>query len=191
MLREARSKPPGPAIDVIREEAWCLTVSNTERNIQIRDARDRLIDLLGLGETNPLRDLPVRNERLTVPLDNAARIPVDNSQLDVSYQLFDRDNKPATRTEGGRQFNVEEDGTGDTVLMETPPIQEDVTYRVLARKVVTGPEAYLHESAMIKVGLDTSLDAEILAPLLDPASMRLRDRIHASSTTECPSSPSR
>ncbi len=142
-------------------------MSKTEKNIQFRDARDRVIDQLGFGETYPLRDLPVRDERLTVPFDSVARVPVDNSQPGVSYQVFDKDGRPVTRTEDGRQVEVKADGTGTTVLLETPPIQVDVTYSILARKARTGREAYLHQSATIKVGLDTDLEAWILAPLLN------------------------
>ncbi len=72
-------------------------------HIHIRDARDRLIDLLGIGQTYPLRDLTVRDEQLTVAFNTSAKVPIEPSQMDVKYQLYGKDNTPvAGESEEGR-----------------------------------------------------------------------------------------
>jgi hypothetical protein len=129
--------------------------------IHIRDARDRLIDLLGIGQTYPLRDLTVRDEQLTVAFNTSAKVPIEPSQRDVTYQLHDKDNQPVAR--------AEVQGNGEQTILETPNIQEDITYTIYARKLLTGKYTYLRETATVKVGLDVSLQAWIRnAPLLDP-----------------------
>lgn len=131
---------------------------STAPHFHLRDTRDRLIDLLGLGETYPLQDVAV-SERLTVPFEVSAKISIDPGQPAVEYELHDRDEEPVPSV-------FAQTGTGDEILLETPPIVEDVTYKILARK--PGREAYLHQETTIKVGLDVRLDARILAPLLRP-----------------------
>lgn len=135
------------------------TVSNTDpQHFRVRDARDRLIDLLRLGETFPLRDLPVRDEHLTVPHNQSAQIPIEASQKDVVYEL---------RGDGDRLL-ASVDGNGGTVFLQTPPMQEDTTYNILARKKTTLREAYLQQQATVTVGLDVTLSARILkADLLE------------------------
>jgi len=139
-----------------------------QQNIPIRDARDRLIDLLGFGETYPLQDLPILDERLTVPFAASAKIPIEMSQLQVAYQLYDREDVPVPPSPG--EEPIEAQGTGETLIIESPKISDDVTYKVRALKNQTGRFAYLHETATIKVGLDVGLAALILnTPFLDPA----------------------
>lgn len=122
------------------------------RFFQMRDARDRLIDLLHFGETYPLRDLPVRDERLTVPYNQPARIPIESSQRGVVYEL---------RLDGGAPLASVE-GNGGAIFLQTPPMREDVTYNILARKITTNREAYLQQQATVKVGLDVTLHSRIL-----------------------------
>jgi hypothetical protein len=145
------------------------STADTE-HFAVRDARDRLIDLLGLGETYPLRDVPVRDERLTVAFNQPAQIPIEHSQRGVLYQLrSDRDDAVITRPEGAKSVTVEAEGNDETLYLLTPPIQEDITFNILARKLATGREAYLQQQATVKVGLDIRLPARILdAALLDP-----------------------
>ena len=131
-------------------------------HIHVRDARDRLIDLLGIGQTYPLRDLAVRDEQLTVAFNTRAKIPLDPSQLGVVYQLYDKDKRPVA--------GAAVQGNGDRALIETPPIREDVTYTIHARKLITEIDTYLRETATVKVGLDVTLQAWIRnAPPLAPA----------------------
>jgi hypothetical protein len=130
-------------------------------HIQVRDARDRLIDLLGMGQTYPLRDVAVRDEQLTVAFNTRAKVPIEPSQAGVVYQLHDKDGRPVA--------GAEVQGNGERAIIETPGIRDDITYRIYARKLLTGRDTYLRETATVKVGLDVSLQAWILnAPLLDP-----------------------
>ncbi len=140
---------------------------STATHFHLRDTRDRLIDLLGLGETYPLQDVAV-SDRRTVPFGVTAKISIDPGQPDVKYELHDRDGKRLTDDDGNTldPYPYMIDGTGGEILLETPPIVEDVTYKILARK--PGREAYLHQETTVKVGLDLTLDARILAPLLRP-----------------------
>lgn len=140
----------------------------TERSIRLRGARDRLIDLLGLGETFPLQDAEVRNERLTVPIGDSARIPIVPGQTDVRYLLRRRDGAPGPPSPGTV-------GNGEETFLTTPAITEDVTYRVLARKVDSRREAFLHQMATVKVGLELNLQPRIEAPPLDPVAAEYTD----------------
>lgn len=125
-----------------------------------RATRDRLIDLLAFGETYPLRDLPIRDEHLTVPYNQPARVPIDFTQEDVEYEL---------RRDGELVLSPVR-GNGGTIFLVTPKVVDDITYDVLARKRTTGREAYLQQQATVKVGLDTGLHARILgAKPLDPS----------------------
>ena len=130
-----------------------------EHYFRVRDARDRLIDLLRFGETYPLRDLPVLDERLTVPFNQSAQVPIEASQWGVLYELRGEGDTVLARVEGN----------GGTITLQTPPLREDTTYKILARKIATGREAYLQQQATVKVGLDVTLHARILeAAPLDP-----------------------
>ena len=135
-------------------------------HVQVRAARDRLIDLLGFGQTHPLQDLSVRDEKLKVPFGDPAKVPIDASQADVRYQLRDKD---ATEDEETVPCDGGQPGTGGTLELTTPPIDEDVTFKIFACKPHSGRWAWLDQTATVKVGLDTALAARILhAPLLDP-----------------------
>lgn len=143
----------------------------TTTHIQVRDARDRLIDLLGIGQTYPLQDLAVRDEQLTVAFNTTAKIPVENSQKDVIYQLHHKHEVVERPPQSGKGPGapIEAQGNGETILLETNKIQDDVTFEILARKHSSGREAYLHRTATVKVGLDITLRAWIReALLLDP-----------------------
>ena len=132
--------------------------------ILLRAARDRVVDLLGLGETYPLQDVPVSAEQLTVAVNMTAKIRINPGQSDVSYSLRDRNDKPAS------DENV---GTGALTTLVTPAIKDDQTFRIFASKVDTFAskikrQDYLIQVAEVKVGLDTTLTALIDAPLLNP-----------------------
>jgi hypothetical protein len=143
-------------------------------HIHVRDARDRLIDLLGLGQTYPLRDLAVSDKRLMVPFDTVARIPIKDSQKGVLYQLHHRHalvKRTETYEEGKEDSDVpiEVEGNGGTIDLETYKIQEDITFEIFAKKQQSGRETYLHQTTTVKVGLDTELNAWIRdVPYLDP-----------------------
>jgi hypothetical protein len=75
---------------------------------------------------------------------------------------------------------AESNGNGGTLILETPPIAEDITYRIRVAKIRAAKLdkesiTYLHQSATVKVGLDISLEAEILnGELLDPSNESAR-----------------
>jgi len=127
-------------------------ITSSETVLQLREARDRVIDLLGLGETYPVRDVPVPNERLTVAFNATAAIRVENSEKQVAYTLRDKDGHPA---------GVAAIGWGGTATLTSPPIHDDITYTVHAA-TPAGREADLFETATVKVGLDLVLDAVVL-----------------------------
>ncbi len=132
--------------------------------ILLRAARDRVVDLLGIGETYPLQDVPVSADRLTVAINTTAKISINPGQSDVSYALRDRD---------GKSVSGDTPGTGAETILVTPPIKEDQTFRIFASKIDTFAstirrEDYLTHVAEVKVGLDTTLTIFIDAPLLNP-----------------------
>jgi hypothetical protein len=142
-------------------------------SFRARAARDRLIDLIKLGATYPLRDLPVRDEHLTVPYNQSAQIPIESSQRDVVYELRDANGAPVLDANGqpARDANGQPlrpvNGNGGKIHLPTPPMREDTTYNILARKIDTHREVYLQQQATVKVGLDVTLSARIAAPLLE------------------------
>ncbi len=147
--------------------------------VPLRSARDRLIDLLAIGDSYPITDLNVVADQLKVPFGGTARIPIEDAQEGVVYQLCDPRGQPL-----GDAFKAA--GHGGTLVMDTPRVMEDVTYRIRATKPPSGgtlppqPSRWLDERAPVKVGLDTSLVIEITdawmpdepvptpVPLLDP-----------------------
>ena len=95
--------------DDTRSVAIDHVAAAAERAIRLRGARDRLVDLLGFGETYPLQDVPVRAEELIVPIETTAKIPIDPGQSDVLYQLRDRGkpvNGRGVRGKGGNYIVV-------------------------------------------------------------------------------------
>ena len=136
--------------------------------LQVRDARDRVIDVLGFGRTYPLRDIPLPTQ-LTVAPGTRARITLGFSQADSTYQLCDRDSgKPIF--DGPNPIIAA--GTGAAIDLVTPPITADAAYRVLAVKrdgaqTADRREAWLETPIRVVEGIDTSLVAQILLPVLD------------------------
>lgn len=140
------------------------------QHIPIRDARDRIIERLGLGLPYPLRDLPVRQSQLKVPHNTTAKIPIQFSQRGVIYELHFEGQQVRRTSDGaaGAGEPVEAEGNGDWLTLETNNIDEPVTFHIYARKKESGLGAYLHQVAPVEVGLDTSLQAWIRdLPFLD------------------------
>lgn len=143
----------------------------TTTHIQVRDTRDQLLDLLPFGNTYPLRDLTVDDQQLTVAFDVMAKIPILNSQKGVLYQLYHQQ-KQVERTPEGEQgagIPIELVGNGETIFLETYKITKDVTFDIFAIKQSSGNKTFLHQTATVKVGLDTSLNASILVPQFAPS----------------------
>ena len=125
-------------------------------NIPTRSARDRIIDLLEIGDTYPLTDLNVVADQLTVVYGGTAKIPIENAQVGVTYRLCD-----PTGTPLGEAFQA--DGQGAVLVIESPKVEDDVTYRLRATKKTSGSvlapqeSVFLDERAPVKVGIDTKL----------------------------------
>jgi hypothetical protein len=116
--------------------------------VRVRDARDRLLDLLEIGETYPLQDLAVQSEQPTVAFNTTSRIGIANSQQGVVYQLCDANKTPVTRPPvngQGEEAPVTAEGNGAALYLETPPVREQVTFTIHARKLQSGRAAYLHQ----------------------------------------------
>ena len=124
---------------------------------RMRSARNALAEALGLGETYPLRDLPVSAEPPVASFGATARITIDDSERGVIYRLLDQAGQPLP---GGAA--PEATGDGGPVAIGTGPVGEDLTFTVRAVRA-NGRTAVLIETAGVKVGLDAGL-AVALAP---------------------------
>jgi hypothetical protein len=146
-------------------------------NIPIRSTRDRVIDLLGIGDTYPLTDLNVVADQLKVTFGGSAKIPIEQAQAGFKYQLCH-----PSGVSLGEAF--QKDGNDTRLVIDSPEVSEDVTYRIQVTKAPhtilaaqTGPR-YLDEHAQVKVGIDTSLGVQFFEdpkqpklPLLDPGKL--------------------
>jgi hypothetical protein len=151
----------------------------TTHNIPSRSARNRIIDLLGIGDTYPLTDLNVVADQLKVPFDGIAEIPIEHAQAGFKYQLCD----PSGQSLGGA---FQKDGNDTRLMIDSPNVSKDVTYRIQVTKhalghttlaAQTGPR-YLDEHAPVKVGIDSTLAVSFKEPhpLLFAT---IRDPIHS------------
>ncbi len=128
---------------------------------RLRDARDRLIDLLAIGHTYPLADLPVSSTP-TVAWGQSGRVVLISSQPGVFYQLLGKDDSQL-------EPPVETYGDGSDRVLLTPKITKDIGFKLKASKPHSQLAVMLFQAIDIKVGLDTHLQATILnADLLNP-----------------------
>ena len=112
---------------------------STTDHIKLRNARDRLIDLLAIGQTYPQQDLTVPDDQLTVAFKTTAQIPIEDSQEGVRYHLYDQ-KKQVYRTpdyKPGGNTPIRASGTGERITLETYQIQEDITFEILAQATDT------------------------------------------------------
>lgn len=120
--------------------------------LALRGARDRIIDLLGIGETNPLPDTQATLKESTITFGTQPVIVINPSQARVRYTLY-VDDAPVVPS-------CSVDGTGDQVLLFCPPLKEVQTYRILAEKLDRPTRrVFLNQTPTVKVGLRTSLRA--------------------------------
>jgi hypothetical protein len=136
-----------------------------------RAARDRLIDLIGIGKTYPLTDLEVARLAVKVAVNHQADIPIELSQSYVRYQLHTTDNKVVLDTNNS-PFTV--DGNTAQALLKTPEISVQSSFKIYANKLLANGAidqkygAYLQHLPKVSVGLDTQLSARIIdADLLE------------------------
>ncbi|PTL78101.1 hypothetical protein [Vitiosangium sp. GDMCC 1.1324] len=133
-----------------------------ERHIRVRSARDRLIDMLGLGETYPVQDVVVQGEQLTVLFNHPSVFDINPGQVDVRYELFEG-NVPV----GAPYFVV---GNGGESVLNGPLITVNRIFRFRGSKIDAsgkerpGRQAFLHQQVEVKVGLNTKLNAWIRDP---------------------------
>ena len=142
-------------------------VLNHMIHIRLRDARDRMVQTLGIGTPYPLRDL-LLNYPNKVAYNRPAAIQILGGQGGVVYQLCDEDGNPIV--EKGNLFQVKPEAgvAEDQVFLPTPAIQQDITFTILAIREdnagATHLETYLNAMVSIKAGIDTSLRA-VFSPL--------------------------
>lgn len=153
-----------------RRERLGASLVPDDVHLRARDARDRVIDLLGFGRTYPLRDLPVPRHLIVAPGQPTA-IPIELSQRGVLYSLRDRRTGEPVTIDGEP---VELAGTGGTIELVTPAIDRDETFRILAVKLegrdsdALRREAWLHAIVRVEEGVDPALVAQLRGlPLLD------------------------
>jgi hypothetical protein len=137
---------------------------------RFRDARDRVIDLLGFGRTYPLRDIALPSQLVVIPGASAV-ILLPFSQVGVIYSLHDA--RTGVAIVGDK---VRRAGTDDRLELVAAAIAADSDFRVLATRPASGPttparEAWLHGVVQVRLGVDPSVLATIekSIPLLDPA----------------------
>jgi hypothetical protein len=138
-------------------------------SVKVRAARDRLIDLLQLGNPYPLRDLALGYPPI-IAQEQQADIQILNAQIGVCYQLCDADGNPIQGTDS-KPIAAERDAnqTSDSIILKTPAINLDVTFMILAvRKadaygaLLKPPlETYLRDSVWIKIGINTGLTVNL------------------------------
>ncbi|HEX2873659.1 MAG TPA: hypothetical protein VHP33_20510 [Polyangiaceae bacterium] len=147
-------------------------VDDVHRQLEARDARDDLLELLEVGQPMPLRDLPLAPV-ISVTPGGQAKIPLEFSQASAVYRLFRlEDGKPVAVVVAG--VPVEVPGTGGAIELPTAPIQVDGHYRVQAvKRVGAGAPSeravWLKTTVEVQEVVDPSLVVQLRdVPLLDP-----------------------
>lgn len=128
----------------------------TSKSRKMRTRRNAMAEALGLGKAYPLRDLPVRAEPPVAAYGSIARVLVTDSEPFVAYRLLDQDAKPLP---GGAA--PEGIGTGDELSIDSPPIDEDISFMLEARRP-SGTSAILFGLAEVRVGLDDALPLTVV-----------------------------
>lgn len=131
-------------------------------SIPLRAARDRLIDWIGIGQTYPLRDLPVTVTNIVL-YNDPSQIEIGNSQHGVDYQLCDDKDIPLDPIVSGT-------GNGGTLVLVSPAIVANTIFTIQAtKKQVSGLQTMLLQKHTAIVGLNNKLVASIQKgqPLLD------------------------
>ena len=132
---------------------------STSRNLHVRAARDRAVDLLGLGETSPLQDVTVTNET-SVDYDHTAVFEIQPGQVNVRYELYEL-------KESGDlvDLSLHADGPGEPTRLHGPKITAVTTFQIRAVKIATelepAPSAWLLGTRTLKVGIDTGRRASL------------------------------
>jgi len=102
-------------------------------SLRLRDRRDRLLSLLGIGLPWPLRGIPFKEEQVMVATGESAAIDLLYSQPGVSYQLVE--------VASGAPVGVAVEGSDAPLSLTTPEIRKNLSLRVQASVLSPGPEA--------------------------------------------------
>ena len=126
-------------------------------HLKLRDARDRMIQVLNIGLPYPLRDVKLNYVEI-IAYNTPATIEIQGGQAGVRYQLCDEDGNAVIQDGQGFEAVSQPDGS---ITLTTPLIQKDITFTVLATRETedhkTRLEAYLNQVVSIKAGIDTKL----------------------------------
>ena len=125
--------------------------------LALRGTRDRIIDLLGLGETYPLADTPLIPEWPLTLFGERLVLIIRPSQVGVRYTLYEGDAPVyAGDAPGDRVCSVE--GNGGEVCLVGPRMREDRTFRIFAEKLDRpGRKLFLAQRVVAKVGITANL----------------------------------
>ena len=131
---------------------------------QLRDARDRLINLLGIGQTYPLADLAINGQwnagicTITVQaiegFATTANIVLALSQKGVVYELCDKNEVPLA---------IQGKGNGGDLILITPNISSDTTFTLQASKP-TGKSVMLNQSVEVQVKSQAKAQSKDMPP---------------------------
>ena len=101
--------------------------------LRLRDRRDRLISLLGIGLPWPLRGIPFKEEQVMVATGKSAAIELRYSQRGVNYQLVE--------VASGAPVGEAAAGSDGPLSLTTPAISRDLILRVQASVLPPSPVA--------------------------------------------------
>jgi hypothetical protein len=102
-------------------------------SLRLRDRRDRLLSLLGIGLPWPLRGIPFKEEQVMVATGKSAAIELRYSQPGVSYQLVE--------VASGAAVGEAAAGNDGPLILTTPAISRDLILRVQASVLPPSPVA--------------------------------------------------
>jgi hypothetical protein len=151
--------------------------SDRAANVRARAARDRLIDLLRIGNPLPLRNLDLRYQQ-RIAHGATAKISISGAQFGVCYQLCDADGSPILRDNKPVEALRPDDQTSPELTLETTPITQDQTFSILAirksgaygTELETLLETYLQSNVALKVGIKADLALQLVAGVGQTAS---------------------
>ncbi len=144
---------------VIAGRLWDSTNIKADiTHLKLRDARDRMIQTLGIGLPYPLRDVKLIFTEI-VTYEKSTTIQILGGQAGVRYQLCDEDGNAIVENEKGFQVLPQAGQAYDQIFLQTPIILKDITFTILAvlEEGKTRLETYLNQPVPIKAGIDAKL----------------------------------
>lgn len=132
------------------------------KNVGLRDARDQILALLGLGRPYPLDDLSLEYPAMVAP-GRCARITLRFAQKGVRYQVCDDEGSPLDPTSSSTTGEGSSD-EANPVVLTTPPILRDRSF--LIKATWDNRTRYLQDLVTVRASVDTSLSVGFVT---DPA----------------------